>query len=98
MSLQDDLTAVQRCLDDLARAVARLEQHVGEGPDIRRVRSDTDHLRASITLLRQNSGNSTAPRSEKRREMIPVPDKPYDSSKWTDVDDEGLGARDRHAP
>ncbi|MGW0735129.1 hypothetical protein [Streptomyces sp. NPDC002851] len=98
MSLQEDLTAVQRSLDDLARAVGRLEQSVGEGPDIRRVRSDTDHLRASITLLRQNCENSTAARHAERREMIPVPDKPYDSSKWTDVDDEGLGARDRHAP
>jgi hypothetical protein len=30
--------------------------------------------------------------------MVPVPDTPYDSTLWTDSDDEGLGARGRRAP
>lgn len=30
--------------------------------------------------------------------MVEVSDTPYDSSLWTDSDDEGLGARDRRAP
>lgn len=47
MSLQDELTAAQRCLDDLARSVARLEERVGTGLEIRRVRSDTEHLKES---------------------------------------------------
>ena len=32
MSLQDDLTAVRRCLDDLVRTVGRLEQSLGQLP------------------------------------------------------------------
>lgn len=94
MSLNDDLTAVQRCLDDLTRSVARLEQQVGTGSlEIRRVRSDTAHLRESLALLRD-----TAPRELPRPEMVVIPDAPYNSALWADADDEGLGARDRHAP
>ncbi|AQW53148.1 MULTISPECIES: hypothetical protein [Streptomyces] len=94
MSLTDDLTAVQRCLDDLVRSVSRLEQRVGAGGlEIRRVRTDADHLRESLALLRE-----TAPEERPRPEMVPVPDAPYNSALWSDVDDEGLGARDRHAP
>ncbi|TXS56740.1 hypothetical protein [Streptomyces sp. t39] len=31
-------------------------------------------------------------------DLVTIPDTPYDRSLWTDSDDEGLGARDRHAP
>ncbi|AVH56729.1 MULTISPECIES: hypothetical protein [Streptomyces] len=96
MSVQDDLMTVQRCLDDLSRSVSRLEQEIGSGGiDIRRVRTDADHLRESVALLRE-----TAPRvtSSGRPDLVPIPDTPYDDTLWTDSDDEGLGARDRHAP
>ncbi|MDW6060205.1 hypothetical protein SAZ11_22130 [Streptomyces sp. FXJ1.4098] len=94
MSLNDDLTAVQRCLDDLVRSVHRLEQAVGPGGlEIRRVRTDADHLRESLALLR-----ATTPGERSSPEMVLVPDAPYNSALWLDVDDEGLGARDRHAP
>ncbi|MFF5974208.1 hypothetical protein ACFY7C_22060 [Streptomyces sp. NPDC012769] len=33
-----------------------------------------------------------------RPDLVTIPDTPYDSGMWTDSDDEGLGARDRHAP
>ncbi|MEU9028491.1 hypothetical protein AB0D46_13280 [Streptomyces sp. NPDC048383] len=74
MSLQDDLTAVRRNLDELVRSVERLERDVA----------------------RQASGD--APQPPGQAPMITVPDTPYDSSLWTDSDDEGLGARDRRAP
>lgn len=104
MALQDDLTAVQRCVDDLVRTVGKLEQQVGEGAqgglaaiDVRRVRSDADHLRESVALLRATApGTGGAP--QKRPDLVTIPDTPYDSSLWTDSDDEGLGASDRHAP
>ncbi|MHC0432338.1 hypothetical protein ACX6XY_19455 [Streptomyces sp. O3] len=99
MSLQDDLTAVQRCLDDLVRSVGRLEQQVEPGLDIRRVRTDTDHLRESVALLRAAAHGAQKP--SKPDEMVTISDDPYDRSMWTgldDLDDEGTGARDRHAP
>ncbi|MDQ8702326.1 hypothetical protein RCO28_07435 [Streptomyces sp. LHD-70] len=95
MSLQDDLKAAQRSLDELGRSVDSLERQVGDTLDVRRVRADTDHLRASLAQLRE-AAPGQGPGA--RPEVIRIPDKPYDSSLWSDVDDEGLGAKDRHAP
>ncbi|MFI6337063.1 hypothetical protein [Streptomyces sp. NPDC050535] len=95
MSVQDDLTSVQRCLDDLARSVGRLEQQIGGGLEMRRVRTDADHLRESVALLKEAAPGLSAPR---RPDLVSIPDTPYDTSLWTDSDDEGLGARDRRAP
>ncbi|MCT9079005.1 hypothetical protein [Streptomyces fulvoviolaceus] len=96
MSVHDELTSVQRCLDDLARSVGRLEQQIGSGGlDMRRVRADADHLRESVALLREAAATPT---SQRRPDLVTIPDTPYDDSLWIDSDDEGLGARDRHAP
>ncbi|MFF1379639.1 hypothetical protein [Streptomyces sp. NPDC058308] len=105
MALHDELTAVQRCVDDLVRSVGRLEQQADgalAGVDVRRVRTDTDHLRESVALLRAATPPPSAPRTEPPpREFVTIPDTPYDSSLWAnagDLDDEGLGGCDRHAP
>ncbi|MFC8565924.1 hypothetical protein ACFUIW_09175 [Streptomyces sp. NPDC057245] len=96
MSVHDDLSSVQRSLDDLSRSVTRLEQQLGSGDlEVRRVRTDTDHLRESVALLR---AAAAAPDTPRRPDLVPIPDTPYDGSLWTDSDDEGLGARDRRAP
>lgn len=106
MALQDDLTAVQRSVDDIVRTIGKLEQQVGMGAegtkgvagiDVRRVRTDADHLRESVALLRA-AAPSPGGAPKERPDLISIPDKPYDSSLWTDSDDEGLGASDRHAP
>jgi len=94
MSVQDDLTSVQRCLDDLSRSVGRLEQQLGStNLDMRRVRADADHLRESVQLLRATATVQAAPRNP---ELVTIPDQPYDDALWTDTDDEGLGAH--HGP
>jgi hypothetical protein len=96
MSVHDELTSVQRCLDDLFRSVSRLEQQMGSGGlEIRRVRTDADHLRESVALLRESAAS---PATQRKPELVTIPDTPYDDSLWIDTDDEGLGARDRHAP
>lgn len=95
MSVHDDLASVQRALNDLLRSVGRLEQQLGDEPEIRRVRIDADHLRESVALLREASRSST---STQRPTLVTISDTPYDISLWTDADDEGLGARNRHAP
>ncbi|MEU0598852.1 hypothetical protein ABZ484_11440 [Streptomyces sp. NPDC006393] len=95
MSVHDDLTSVQRSLDELLRSVGRLEQQLRGSLEMRRVRTDADHLRESVALLREAS---QGPAAAERRPLVTIPDTPYDMSLWTDSDDEGLGARDRHAP
>ncbi|MEU6574410.1 hypothetical protein [Streptomyces sp. NPDC046805] len=96
MSVHDDLTSVQRCVDELYRSVGRLEQQLGSGGlEMRRVRADADHLRESVALLREAAPRLTQPRSP---DLVTISDTPYDITLWTDSDDEGLGARDRHAP
>ncbi|GAA2931439.1 hypothetical protein GCM10020221_29060 [Streptomyces thioluteus] len=94
MSLNDDLTAVQRCLGELDRALGRLERQLGsDGPELRRMRSDAGHLRDSFSLLRE-----TQPPERPRPAMVTIPDTPYDASLWRDADEEGIGSRDRRAP
>ncbi|MFD3661714.1 hypothetical protein ACFWVF_14145 [Streptomyces sp. NPDC058659] len=73
MSVQDDLAAVKRCLEELVRTVGELER--------------------SVTAER-----GPAPTVGRAEGLVTIPDAPYDSELWTDTDDEGLGARDRHAP
>lgn len=98
MPLQDDLTAAQRRLDDLTRALAVVEPQVGSTLDMRRVRTDADHLRESLALLRESQRSGGPGGSGPEQEIVTIPDTPYDRSLWTDAEDEGLGAEDRHAP
>ncbi|MEW2624849.1 hypothetical protein [Streptomyces sp. NPDC048106] len=95
MSVYDDLNMVQRSVEDLRRSLGRLEQQLGGGLEVRRARLDADHLRESVALLREAAATQgSAPRPD----LVTISDAPYDLSLWTDADDEGLGARDRHAP
>ncbi|MET9530695.1 MULTISPECIES: hypothetical protein [unclassified Streptomyces] len=104
MPLHDDLTAAQRSLDELVRSLGLLEERLGSGLEIRRVRTDAGHLRESLALLRDAvpaAGPAAGP------DLVTIPDAPYDTALWSSaassaaadyVDDEGIGARDRHAP
>ncbi|ROQ66299.1 hypothetical protein EDD93_0703 [Streptomyces sp. 840.1] len=82
MSLQDELTAVQHCLDDLVRTVGRLERSLAQ---LRAADSAPDPLAP---------GGHTGPVDG----VITITEAPYDTTLWTDSDDEGLGVRGRHAP
>ncbi|NLU66576.1 hypothetical protein [Streptomyces sp. HNM0574] len=93
-----ELAAAQRLLDDLTRSVCRLEQRVGSGLEVRRLRSDTEHLRESLSLLRAASPEDPDRPAPPTPEMVAIPDQPYDYALWADADDEGLGSRDRRAP
>ena len=71
MSVSDELTSVQRCLEDLSRFVGRLEKQMGGSLEMRRVRHDADHLRESIALLRDSAQGRVAP---KRPDLVTIPD------------------------
>lgn len=95
MSLHDDLTSVQRRLDDLMRCVARLDEHAGDSLDMRRARADAERLRESLALLLTSAPAASAGRA---MEMVTISDAPYDRGLWADAEEEGLGSPHRHAP
>lgn len=82
MSLQDELTEVQHCLDDLVRTVGRLERSLAQ---LREAAAAPDPL---------GQAGHAAPVDG----VITITDAPYDTTLWTDSDDEGLGVPGRHAP
>lgn len=98
MSLQDDLTSAQRSVDDLLRSLTRLESRLGDGLDMRRVRTDAAHLRESLALLRERAQRPGPVTQSPGPEMVPVPDAPYDPALWAGAEDEGLGSPHGHAP
>ncbi|MEJ8659525.1 hypothetical protein [Streptomyces sp. MS1.AVA.4] len=55
-----------------------------------------ERLERSLTHKREDASR-TQP-AGRPEDLVTIPDTPYDSSLWTDSDDEGLGASDRHAP
>ncbi|WP_327369660.1 hypothetical protein [Streptomyces sp. NBC_01217] len=82
MSLHEELTAVQHCLDDLVRTVGRLERSLAR---LREAEAGPAPLAAT---------GRTGPVDG----VITISETPYDATLWTDSDDEGLGVRGRHAP
>ncbi|MFE0423408.1 hypothetical protein [Streptomyces sp. NPDC058953] len=86
MSQQEDLTTMQRRLDDLVQRVEELERTVG------RLGGTAGRPRGA------GPGTGAGNRPGEREDLVTIPDVPYNDALWTDSDDEGLGVRDRHAP
>ncbi|MFF8830290.1 hypothetical protein [Streptomyces sp. NPDC015131] len=71
--------------------------------DLTEVKRRLEELARSVIQLERNLARQ---REEKPVPMavgrpdglVTISDTPYDSTLWTDSDDEGLGARDRRAP
>ncbi|MFI8825881.1 hypothetical protein [Streptomyces sp. NPDC053431] len=70
--------------------------------DLAAVKRRLQDLERTVEELERRVGAERStpkvPRDDRAESMVTIPDAPYDSQKWTDIDDEGLGARDRHAP
>lgn len=75
--------------------------HDSPHDELKAVRRTLDELTLKVEQLEQQAGRGRPagpPAAPDPCQMVTVPDTPYDSSLWTDSDDEGLGARDRRAP
>ncbi|RST14659.1 hypothetical protein E2C00_27745 [Streptomyces sp. WAC05374] len=71
--------------------------------DLTEVKRRLEELARSViqlerNLTQQREGKPVPMAVGRPDGMVTIPDTPYDSSLWTDSDDEGLGARDRRAP
>lgn len=104
MPVRNDLLAVRQRLDELIRGLALVEQEIGQTLDMRRVRTDADHLRESLELLGAGipvgpgPAREAPPRGVAQPPLILVPDVPYDPALWRGAEDEGLGNQGRTAP
>jgi hypothetical protein len=75
--------------EDLTAIKQRLDELVQRVGELERT---VDQLRGTGPVT------AAEPKQADRPELVTIPDAPYNHALWTDSDDEGLGARDRHAP
>ncbi|MGH3354378.1 MAG: hypothetical protein ACRDOJ_00685 [Nocardioidaceae bacterium] len=91
-SVEEVRDAVQR----LTRAVEHLRNEYGDTLGVRRLTSDVQRFRADLDELGDPvPGHRPAPPLD---ELEEIPDNEYDASMWSDAEQEGFGAPDRHAP
>ena len=90
------LSGVQEAILQLAQAVEQLRADYGDTLGVRRLTSDVQRLGADLDELGDpQPGHHPTPRLEDLEE---IPDREYDASMWSDADQEGFGAPDRHVP
>jgi hypothetical protein len=96
--LNSDLAAARRSLQDLQRHVHALRGHLGDTLDVRRLAQDVQRLAESLAAVTEIAAAGAAPGPGAPSRLEVIPDEEYPRSFWEDAEDEGLGARDRHAP
>lgn len=95
MGAQDSRTAFAAAVAALESALSRLRDDYGDSLGVRRIASDVRRLTEDLAELGDPlPGHPPADVTE----LEEIPDVPYDRSMWTDAEDEGFGAPDRHAP
>lgn len=97
MSRSSELAELHQLIGDLRRCVTSLQHRYGNAPAMRRVVIDTDRILGDLEILEMDTGDlELATHSPGHSgEKIQVPDTPYDREFWRDVEDEGLGGRNR---
>lgn len=97
MSRAAELAELHHLIGNLRRCVTLLQHRYGDSPAMRRVLIDTERIAGDLDLLEIDAGELelSAHSSPGSGEKIQVPDTPYDREFWRDVEDEGLGGRNR---
>ncbi len=87
-----ELSDVLRALAQLRTGVGALRARYGDVAEVRRIDNDLERLEIDVAdLSTVNPAPMQRHGGTKQREMVEVPDTPYDSSLWRDVDEEGMG-------
>jgi hypothetical protein len=91
------VSAVREAILHLDTEFEQLRAEYGDTLGVRRVTSDVQRLGADLDELGdpQPGHHHPTPRLEDLEE---IPDREYDASMWSDADQGGFGAPDRHAP
>src|SRR5688572_10653380 len=86
-----EIVELRRVIGQMRHAVSNLRARYGDVAAVQRLANDVERMDIDATELVDLSTprQREAPRVE--REVVVVPDTPYDESLWKDADDEGLG-------
>jgi hypothetical protein len=91
------VSGVREAILQLTLAVEHLRAEYGETLGVRRLTSDVQRLRADLDELGDPQPGYHQP-TPPLEELEEIPDREYDASMWSDAEQEGFGAPDRHAP
>ncbi|WP_167107615.1 hypothetical protein [Mycobacterium sp. DL592] len=98
MSTTTELTELHHLIGGLRRCVTSLKSKYGDSPAMRRIVNDAERILNDVELLDIDANELELSQQTivVSGEKIPIPDTPYDSAFWRDVDDEGVGGHNRH--
>lgn len=97
MSSTSELTELHHLIGGLQRCVTALKAKYGDAPAMRRIVNDAERILNDVELLDIDAHELELAQQTIvfSGEKIPIPDTPYDTAFWRDVDDEGVGGHNR---
>lgn len=99
MSSTTEFAELHELIGGLRRCVTSLASRYGDTPAMRRIVNDAERILNDIDRLDIDAEELELTRGVTRHrhsaEMIPIPDTPYDTDFWRDIDDEGVGGHSR---
>ncbi|WP_163747244.1 hypothetical protein [Mycolicibacterium helvum] len=97
MSTTTELAELHHLIGGLRRCVASLKSRYDDSPAMRRIVNDAERILNDVELLDIDADELalTQQTAVIAGEKIGIPDTPYDSTFWRDVDDEGVGGHSR---
>ncbi len=98
MSSTTELAELHHLIGGLRRCVTSLKAKYGDSPAMRRIVNDAERILNDVELLDIDANELELAQQTivYSGEKIPIPDTPYDTAFWRDVDDEGVGGHNRH--
>lgn len=97
MSSTTELAELHHLIGGLRRCVTALKAKYGDSPAMRRIVNDAERILNDVELLDIDANELGLSQQTVvfSGEKIPIPDTPYDTAFWRDVDDEGVGGHNR---
>ena len=92
-----ELAELHDLIGGLRRCVTSLKSRYGDVPAMRRVVNDAERILIDVEMLDIDAGELelAGATGQPSGERIAIPDTPYDTEFWRDVDDEGVGGHSR---
>ena len=93
-----ELAELHDLIGGLRRCVNSMRDRYGDSPAMRRIVIDANRILSDVELLDSDASELDLTHATVRHsaEKIGIPDTPYDSEFWRDVDDEGVGGHNRY--